>query len=251
LNKIIAFRDISLLKEYASRNSYNLGDAQVEPFGDDDPLRIVLLGPPGSGKGTCAKIIEELYNIPVITTGEMLRTSVSKETQIGKIAKSYMDRGELVPDNIVNTIVEERLLEPDAVDGFVLDGYPRSISQAKALDKILDKIDKKLDHVLYVKLEDAVIISRTSNRRSCPTCGAIFNRLNKPPKISNVCDICGSILVQRDDDKEEVIKHRLEVYKEKTKPLIDYYRKKGKVKEIRGDIDLKLLPESLKNVLKA
>ena len=212
-------------------------------------MRIVLLGPPGSGKGTCAKLIEELYGVPVITTGDMLRAAVAKGTPLGKTAKGYMDRGELVPDGLVNAVVAERLSEPDATKGFILDGYPRSIIQAEALDAALTKMSAKLDNVLYVKLEDEVIVSRTSNRRSCPKCGAIYNLLNKPPKVAGVCDVCGSKLVQRDDDQVEVIQHRLEVYKTSTQPLIDWYEKRGKVKVIRGDIDLAELPAALKRVL--
>ncbi len=212
-------------------------------------MRVVLLGPPGSGKGTCAKIIGELYGVPVITTGDMLRAAVAKATQLGMMAKGYMDRGELVPDDLVNDLVTERLGERDAANGFILDGYPRSVKQAEALDKILKKTNKKLDHILHVTLEDEVIIDRLSKRRSCPKCGAIFHLENKPPRKTGKCDVCETSLVQRDDDKPDVIRRRLDVYREKTQPLLDFYEKKGRVKTIRGDIALAQLPEALKRVL--
>ena len=212
-------------------------------------MRVVLLGPPGSGKGTCAKIIGEIYSVPVITTGDMLRAAVSKATPLGVMAKGYMDRGELVPDDLVNDLVAERLKESDATDGFILDGYPRSTKQAEALEKVLRATGKRLDHVLHVALEDHTIIERLSNRRSCPKCGAIFHLENKPPKNVGRCDVCATVIVQRDDDKPAVIRRRLEVYREMTKPLLDFYEKKGKIKLIRGDIDLRELPTTLRHVL--
>jgi adenylate kinase len=214
-------------------------------------LRIMLLGPPGSGKGTCAKFIGDLYGVPVITTGDMLRAAVANDTPLGKTAKGYMDRGELIPDDLVNILVTERLSEPDAAKGFIIDGYPRSAKQAIALDESLKKMGKRLDHVLHVNLEDDLIINRTINRRSCPKCGAIFNLLNKPPKIADKCDFCGEPLLQRDDDKEDVIINRLKVYHERTKPLLDWYKKKRKVKTIRGDIDLTELPAALNRSLES
>jgi len=211
-------------------------------------VRIVLLGPPGSGKGTCAKIIGELYSVPVITTGDMLRTAVTGDTPLGQTAKGYMDRGELVPDNLVNALVRDRLAQSDAVDGFILDGYPRSPNQAKALDKILRDAGKRLDHAIHVVLEDSVIVDRLSKRRSCPRCGAIYHLANKPPSIENKCDVCATALIYRDDDKPEVIKRRLEVYREKTQPLLDFYQQKGRIETIRGDLDLRELPGALKRL---
>jgi adenylate kinase len=212
-------------------------------------VRVVLLGPPGSGKGTCAKIIGNIYGVPVITTGDMLRAAVSKATPLGVTAKGYMDRGELVPDDLVNELVAERLREPDAAAGFILDGYPRSAKQAEALDKILNTTGKKLDSVLHVTLEDKVIIDRLSNRRSCPKCGAIYHLESNPPNTKGKCDKCNSGLIQRDDDKPIVIRRRLEVYRETTQPLLDFYEKKHEIKTLRGDIDLKKLPAELKRVL--
>jgi adenylate kinase len=212
-------------------------------------LRVVLLGPPGSGKGTCAKIIGEVYGVPVITTGDMLRAAVAKASPLGVTAKGYMDRGELVPDDLVNDLVAERLKEADAKDGFILDGYPRSPKQAEALAKVLKASGKKLDDVLHVTLEDKVIIDRLSKRRSCPKCGAVYHLESNKSKVEGKCDKCGSVLILRDDDKAEVIKRRLEVYREKTQPLLDFYEKKGKIKTLRGDIELKKLPTELKSIL--
>ncbi|MGD0805012.1 MAG: adenylate kinase [Candidatus Bathyarchaeia archaeon] len=209
----------------------------------------MLLGPPGSGKGTCAKIIGGMYGVPVITTGDMLREAVARATPLGITAKGYMERGELVPDDLVNDLVAERLSEADAVNGFILDGYPRSPKQAEALERILEESGKRLDHVLHVKLEDEIIIDRLSKRRSCPRCGAIFHLENKPPRSNGKCDVCTTVLIQRNDDKPEVIRRRLEVYREKTQPLLDFYEKRGEIKTIRGDINLRELPSVLRNVL--
>ncbi|MBN1682194.1 adenylate kinase [Candidatus Bathyarchaeota archaeon] len=214
-------------------------------------MRIMILGPPGSGKGTCSKIIEEIYKIPVITTGDMLREAVSKESPLGIIAKTYMEKGELVPDDLVNKLVKERISEKDSVKGFILDGYPRSIKQAQVLEEMLAEMGKKLDHVINVVLEDEAIITRLSLRRSCPKCGAIYHLINKPPKKQGLCDLCNTKIVQREDDKEEVIKHRLEVYWEKTQPLIDWYEKRVKVKKIRGDIDINILPKVIKEIIES
>jgi adenylate kinase len=212
-------------------------------------MRVVLLGPPGSGKGTCAKIIGELYGVPVITTGDMLRAAVAMATPLGRTAKGYMDRGELVPDDLVNKLVAERLAEPDAANGFILDGYPRSPKQAEALEGHLRETGKRLDHVLHVELEDEAIIDRLSKRRSCPRCGAIYHLENKPPRVNGVCDKCATALVQRDDDRPEVIRRRLEVYREKTRPLLSFYERRGEIKTIRGDLPLDELPAALRRVL--
>ena len=199
-------------------------------------MRVVLLGPPGSGKGTCAKIIGEMFDVPVITTGDMLRAAVARATPLGVTAKGYMERGELVPDDLVNDLVAERLRESDAGNGFILDGYPRSPKQAEALERILEQTGKRLDHVLHVNLEDETIIDRLSKRRSCPKCGAIFHVTNIPPKTAGICDKCGAALIQRDDDKEEAIRNRLVVYKKQTEPLIGFYQKRNLVADIPADL---------------
>jgi adenylate kinase len=208
-----------------------------------------MLGPPGSGKGTRAHIISELYDLPVITTGDMLRAATAEGTECGEIAKSYMDKGELVPDEIVNGVVRERFQKPDLEDGFILDGFPRSKGQADALDQILEDNNIKLTHVVLLILDDSIIVERLSKRRSCPKCGEIYHLDSKPPKKQGLCDDCGAALIQRDDDKPEVIKHRLEVYAEQTKPLINKYRDQGLIMEISGEVPMDKLKEYLKELL--
>ncbi len=208
-----------------------------------------MLGPPGSGKGTQAHIISELYGVPVITTGDMLRDAVANGTEYGRIADGYMSRGELVPDEIVNGVVGERLGRSDLEDGFILDGFPRSTSQAEFLDSFLEEHGLKLDYVIHVTLDDEAIVKRLSNRRSCPSCGEVYHLVSKPPKKKGVCDKCGSELILRDDDRPDVIRNRLEVYREKTQPLLDRYAKKGLIKEVSGDHPMDKLPEQLKKVL--
>ena len=212
-------------------------------------MRMVLMGPPGSGKGTRAHIISDLYGIPVVTTGDMLREAVRDATEYGKIAKDYMDRGDLVPDKIVNGIVRERMMKPDVQDGFILDGFPRSPTQADALDQILDDLGIELTHVLFVVLSDDVIIQRLSKRRSCPVCGAVYHLESAPPKKKGVCDACGAELIQRDDDKEEVIRHRLEVYREQTEPLLERYHSRDLIVETSGELEIDELPAHLKELL--
>ena len=212
-------------------------------------MKMVLLGPPGSGKGTRAHIISDLYGIPVVTTGDMLRGAVREDTEYGKVAKEYMDRGDLVPNAIVNGVVRERMSRPDVADGFILDGFPRSPEQADALDEILSDLGTELTHVLYVVLSDDIIIQRLSNRRSCPKCGAVYHLESVQPRKAGVCDVCGAKLIQRDDDKEEVIRHRLEVYRKNTEPLLERYREKGLIVETSGEIPMDKLKEHLKDIL--
>jgi len=211
--------------------------------------RLVILGPPGSGKGTRAKIIGRVYGIPVVTTGDMLREAVSEGTELGRLAEEYMKRGELVRDDIVIGIVEERFSKPDVEEGFVLDGFPRSVKQAEALDRILVKMGIALDIVLNVTARSETILGRLSLRRSCPTCGAVYHIKDMPPKKEGICDECGSPLVQRDDDKEEIILHRLEVYKDQTVPILERYKEAGKVKEISGELEIDQIIDDVKRVL--
>lgn len=213
-------------------------------------MRIVLLGPPGSGKGTQAKILNEVYHAPHINTGDLLRDEVARGTEVGKVAKPYMDRGELVPDEVVTRMVEERLSQPDCKDGLILDGYPRNITQAESLERILVKLDMRLDCVLNIVIDDDELIRRLTTRRICSNCGAIYNMLNKPPKKEGVCDICGGKVIQRDDDKEDVIRRRLEVYKKQAESILQLYRKKGLVRNIRGDVGLEALPAEIRRVMK-
>jgi len=213
-------------------------------------MRLVILGPPGSGKGTRAKIIGRIFKYPVITTGAMLREAVAAGTEYGKIAEGYMKKGELVRDDIVIGIVEERLRKPDVEDGFILDGFPRSVNQAKALDRILNKMGAILDVVMYVTAKPETILSRLSLRRSCPKCGAIYHLKDILPKVEGVCDECGSKLVQRDDDKEEIILHRLEVYAQQTFPILERYERLGKVREVSGELKIDEIPGEVERVLK-
>jgi len=212
-------------------------------------MKIIILGPPGSGKGTRAHIISELFELPVITTGDMLRGAVREKTEYGLEAKTYMDKGDLVPDDIVNGIVKERMSRPDVVKGFILDGYPRSVNQTEALDEILKEKGMKLTHVLSVVLSDEEIIERLSKRRSCPECNEIYHLASKPPKKEGVCDKCGAKLILREDDKEDVIKHRLQVYRETTQPLLERYGKQGLIVETDGEVPIEGLRDHLEELL--
>ncbi len=212
-------------------------------------MRIVMLGPPGSGKGTRSHIISEIYGLPVITTGDMLRGAIRENNEYGQEAKAYMDRGDLVPDNIVNGIVKERMSKPDIAKGFILDGYPRSVNQADSLDEILKEKGIKLTHALSVVLSDEVIIERLSKRRSCPVCNEIYHLISRPPKKEGICDRCGAKLILREDDKEDVIKYRLQVYKENTHQLLERYEKMGLIVETDGKVPLEGLRDHLKELL--
>jgi adenylate kinase len=207
------------------------------------------MGPPGSGKGTRAKIIGKIYNIPVITAGDMLREAVAKGTDEGAVARAYMRRGELVPDDIVIRITEERLSKPDTEKGFVLDGFPRSVRQALALDRILKKQNTTLDTLLYVTAKPDTIVGRLSLRRTCPKCGAVYHLRDMPPKEEGVCDECGSKLIQREDDTEEIIRHRFEVYERQTFPILERYQDAGKMKEISGNLDIDQIPRAIEEIL--
>lgn len=212
-------------------------------------MNLILLGGPGAGKGTQAKLIVEEYKIPQISTGDMLREAVKQGTELGKKAKEYMDKGELVPDEIVIGIVRDRLKQPDCEKGFILDGFPRTIAQAEALDKMLDEIGKKIDAVINIYVPEEEIVKRIVNRRTCKKCGAIYHLIYSPPKESNKCDKCGGELYQRDDDKEETVRERLRVYKQQTEPLIEYYEKKGILYNVDGTKDINGVFEEIKGVL--
>lgn len=185
-------------------------------------MKLILLGAPGAGKGTLAKKLIDKYNLPQLSTGDMLRTAVKESTKLGKKAKSFMDSGALVPDQLVIDIIAERLKQKDCKNGFILDGFPRTIAQADALGRIA-----KVDHVISLDIKDEVVVHRLSGRRTCKACGAIFHIENLKPKVSGKCDSCKGELYQRDDDKEETIRNRLKTFNSQTKPLIDYYSKKN------------------------
>ncbi len=198
---------------------------------ENNGYRIVFLGPPGAGKGTQASLLSEKYGIKKISTGDILREAVRKGTELGKKAKKYMDAGELVPDDIIIGLIEEQI---QGVDSFILDGFPRTMKQAEALDGLLSERGKPLSHVIFVNVPDEEIVKRLTARRVCPNCGAVYNMIYNPPKRDEICDVCGTPLVQRSDDREDVIRNRLKVYRESTAPLIDYYRDKGIFYEVDG-----------------
>ncbi len=211
-------------------------------------MNIVLLGPPGAGKGTQAKKIAETFSLPHISTGDILRENIGNNTPLGLKAKSYMARGELVPDELLITIIRDRLSRQDCSGGFLLDGYPRTIAQADALHMILTESNKKLDVVLNIEVDDGVLIKRLSGRRMCK-CGASYHVLFNPPEKDGICNLCKGKLYQRDDDKEEAIKNRLIVYKRQTQPLIEYYGKKGLIRTVDGGKDILQIFKDIKKIL--
>ena len=201
-------------------------------------MKIIMLGAPGAGKGTQAKMIAERYDIPHISTGDIFRANIKEGTELGKKAKMYMDKGELVPDELVVDLVVDRLTKDDAKKGYVLDGFPRTIPQAEALDNALSGMNDSIDHAIDVDVPDENIIARMSGRRACVACGGTYHIVHIPPKKEGICDVCGGELILRDDDKPETVKNRLTVYHDQTQPLIDYYNKKNVLKTIDGTKDM-------------
>ncbi|SEP99849.1 Adenylate kinase [Lachnospiraceae bacterium RM5] len=201
-------------------------------------MKIIMLGAPGAGKGTQAKMISDKYNIPHISTGDIFRANIKEGTELGKKAKTYMDAGALVPDELVVDLVVDRVAKDDCANGYVLDGFPRTIPQAKALDEALAKNGVKIDFAIDVEVPDENIINRMSGRRACVECGATYHIKYAPTKVENVCDRCGNELILRDDDKPETVKKRLDVYHEQTQPLIDYYNEAGILAEVDGTKDM-------------
>jgi adenylate kinase len=197
-------------------------------------LRIVLLGPPGAGKGTQAKLLQEEFPACQVSTGDILRKAVAEQTKLGKEASEFIDRGALVPDSVIVKLVAERLKDNDCRKGFILDGFPRTIPQAQSLEEILEKMGLGLQHVLLMQVPAGLIVERLAGRRICRDCGALYHRSFDPPKQQGVCDRCGGELRQRDDDREETIKARLDVFDAQTAPLADYYRQRGILREIDG-----------------
>jgi adenylate kinase len=196
---------------------------------------LVLLGPPGAGKGTQASAIVKKYNIPHISTGDIFRANIKAGTELGKKAKEYMDKGLLVPDDLVVSIVKDRLSEEDCKDGFLLDGFPRTVNQGEALDRELNQMSLKLDKVINIDVEKEVLIERAIGRRICKNCGATYHIKFNPSKKEGICDICENQLFQRDDDKKETVEKRIEVYLKQTRPLIDYYTEKGLILNVDGN----------------
>ena len=201
-------------------------------------MKLVLLGPPGAGKGTQAARLEDYYDIPHISTGDIFRKAIKEETELGQKAKEFIDEGKLVPDEVTNGIVKERLAESDCKDGFILDGFPRTINQSEALSQILNDLNYELDAAVNIAVSDDEVIKRLSGRRVCSDCGATYHVDFNPPQEEGVCDKCGGELYQRDDDTPETIKERLEVYYDKTAAVVDYYKDKGLVVTINGQQSL-------------
>lgn len=201
-------------------------------------MKIIMLGAPGAGKGTQAKKIAAKYAIPHISTGDIFRANIKNGTELGKKAKEYMDKGMLVPDELTVNLVIDRFKNPDCANGYVLDGFPRTIPQAEALDKALTALGEKIDYAVNVEVPDENIVNRMSGRRACVGCGATYHIVYNAPKTENVCDSCGEKLILRDDDKPETVQNRLKVYHEQTQPLIEYYGKKGVLKEVDGTLDM-------------
>ncbi|MCP1110613.1 adenylate kinase [Lachnospiraceae bacterium PM6-15] len=201
-------------------------------------MRIIMLGAPGAGKGTQAKKIAEKYHIPHISTGDIFRANIKEGTELGAKAKTFMDQGLLVPDELVVELVVDRLRQDDAKEGYVLDGFPRTIPQAEALTAALNAIGEKIDYAIDVDVPDENIVRRMGGRRACVGCGATYHLEYNPPKVEGICDTCGKELILRDDDKPETVARRLSVYHEQTQPLIEYYTKAGVLKTVDGTIDI-------------
>jgi adenylate kinase len=212
-------------------------------------MKLLIMGRPGAGKGTQAANIKDYYKIPHISTGDMFRAAMKNETKLGLEAKKYMEKGLLVPDEVTIGIVEERLLEDDCKNGFLLDGFPRTIAQAEALDAFLAKNGVKLDAVLDVNVPAEILVRRMVGRRVCKTCGATFHVEFNAPKVEGICDNCGAKLIQRPDDTEETAVNRLAVYDENTAPLLDFYAKKNLLKTVNGDQPLDKVFDDIKEVL--
>lgn len=212
-------------------------------------MKIIMLGAPGAGKGTQAKMIAAKYNIPHISTGDIFRANIKNGTELGAKAKEYMDKGLLVPDELVVDLVIDRFKEPDCKNGYVLDGFPRTIPQAEALDKALTAIGESVDYAINVEVPDENIINRMGGRRACVGCGATYHIVYSPTKVEGKCDTCGSDLIIRDDDKPETVKNRLAVYHEQTQPLIDYYTNKGIIAEVDGTVDMKDVFDAIVKIL--
>ncbi len=199
-------------------------------------MRLVLLGPPGAGKGSLAELLKESFGILHVSTGDMLREEMKNETAIGVEAKSYIEKGALVPDEIVTKLIEKKLsTDANVKSGYMLDGFPRTKQQAESLDRILNDIEKPLDYVIYLEAELPLIIKRLTGRRVCKSCGSLFHMTNRPPRKEGICDSCGGMIYQRADDNEETIKNRMEVYLRSTLPMIDYYEGQGKLEKIDGN----------------
>lgn len=212
-------------------------------------MKIIMLGAPGAGKGTQAKMIAEKYSVPHISTGDIFRANIKNGTELGMEAKKYMDQGLLVPDELTVKILLDRVANEDCKNGYVLDGFPRTIPQAKVLDQALAELGDHIDYAINVEVPDENIIKRMSGRRACLTCGATYHIEHVPPKAEGICDACGNELILRDDDQPETVKNRLEVYHKQTQPLIDFYNTKGVLKTVDGTVDMKEVFAAIADIL--
>jgi len=213
-------------------------------------MHIILMGPPGAGKGTQAEMLTKEFSIPHVSTGDIFRNAIKEGTEMGKKAKEYMDKGALVPDEIVVGIVKERLQKPDCADGVLLDGFPRTAEQAEALDEVLQELEMSIDAVVNVEVEEEELVSRLTGRRVCQKCGTTYHVKHNPPKVRNICDHCGGELYQRSDDTIETVKERLSVYNRQTKPIIDFYQRKGLYVSVDGSKKINEVSEEIKGKLK-
>jgi len=212
-------------------------------------MKVIMLGAPGAGKGTQAKMIAKKYQVPHVSTGDIFRANIKNGTELGMEAKKYIDRGLLVPDNLTVKILLDRVSQPDCANGYVLDGFPRTIPQAEVLDEALRELGEKVDYAINIDVPDENIVKRMSGRRACLKCGATYHIEHIPSKVEGVCDTCGSELVLRDDDKPETVLNRLEVYHNQTQPLIDFYEKKGVLKSVDGTVDMQSVFEAIVAIL--
>ncbi len=212
-------------------------------------MNLILLGPPGAGKGTQAARIIEKFDVPHISTGDIFRENIKEGTPLGQKAQEYMNKGELVPDSLVIEIATDRLTKDDCKDGFLLDGFPRTVEQAETLDKFLAEAGKKVDHVLDIDVAPEILMERLTGRRVCKSCGATYHVTNIPPKVEGVCDSCGGQLYQRDDDTAETVGNRIDVYNSQTKPLIEYYEKAGNISHLDGSARLEDLFAEIVKIL--
>ena len=210
-------------------------------------LNLILLGPPGSGKGTQGERLQEDFRLPYYATGDILRAAVRDETELGRVAKGYMDRGDLLPDEVVIGVIAERVEGPEAADGFILDGFPRTVGQAEALGEAMEKLGRSITAAVLIDVDDDEVVRRLGGRRTCVKNGHIFHVEFDPPKNEGVCDICGARLIVRDDDRPDVIRNRLVTYHEKTKPLVSFYEERGLLKRVNGSLE----PEEVGNRIRA
>ena len=212
-------------------------------------MKIIMLGAPGAGKGTQAKMIAEKYGLPHISTGDIFRANIKNGTELGKEAKEYMDKGLLVPDELTVRLLLDRVAQDDCKNGYVLDGFPRTIPQAEVLDEKLSELGEKVDYAINVDVPDENIVNRMSGRRACLNCGATYHIVSIPPKKEGICDVCGSELVLRDDDRPETGQNRLKVYHEQTQPLIDFYEKKGVLRSVDGTLPMEEVFTAITKIL--